>query len=86
MLDSVRVGGVGSGGIILDSVLLVCCKSLHFCHYVDFGSGVPGLYAFVASTSIMEAASSRSADTYHSTLLVDVREYGKATWPKTMPH
>jgi len=64
LLDSVRVGGIGFGGIILDSVVLVCCKSLHLCQYVGFSSGIPGLYAIVASASIMESASSRSADTY----------------------
>ena len=64
MLDSVRVGGISSGDIIFYSVVLVCCKSLHFCQYVGFGSGMPGLYAIVASASIMESASSRSALIY----------------------
>ena len=80
MLDSVSVGDVGSGGIIWDSVVLVHCKSLHFCHYVDFGFGIPGLYANVASASIMESASSRSADTYSQ----HIRRRRKGVWQSYM--
>jgi hypothetical protein len=72
----VRVGGIASGGIILDSVVLVCCRSLHFCHYVGFGSGIPGMYAIVASASIMETASSRSVDTYSQ----HIRRRLKGVW------
>jgi hypothetical protein len=76
LLDSVRVGDIGSDGIILDSVVLVCCRNLHFCHYVGFGSGVPGLYAIFAPASIMESASSRNAYMYSQ----NIRCRRKGVW------
>jgi hypothetical protein len=76
LLDSVRVGGIGSGGIILNSGVLVCCRNLHFCHCVGFGFGIQGLYAIFASASIMDSASSCSADTYSH----NIRRRCKGVW------
>ena len=58
------------------NIKIVCCRSLYVCHYVGFGSGVPSLYAVVASASVMESAFPRGADTYSQ----NIRRRRKGVW------
>lgn len=77
MLDSVRIGGIGSGGIILDSVVLV----VKVCTSVTMSVSVLVYQACTPSSRMRPLWNRRPhavPTRIHSTLDIGVREYGKA--------